>query len=245
VCPFDLVALAAWGTSVPASLRGSILFGGSVVASYLDRMQLLRRLRDSGWTVPEIENVPQDDLPESLLEITALNDPYEVEDLADRLPRLWAGRAGDPRKSRALHFAFGELCDNATTHSGESPIFVVAQRYTGRTSPHPARLELAVGDAGIGIPTHLRKNPNYADVGDDSDAISKALQPGVTGTKDHRGYGFHDVLTELGEVGVGEMAIASGRGMVIAPFGDPDRRRSSRELETPVEGTWIQVRLYE
>lgn len=245
VCPLDLVALAAWACTIPRKRRGEVLFGTSPVASYLDRMLLLPRLREGGWSVPEVETRPYEDLPETLLEITALSDPHEVEDLADRLPRLWAGRAGDPTKSRALHFAFGELSDNATTHSGESPIFVAAQRYSGRTSPHAARLEMAVADAGIGIPQHLRSNPAYAHLTEDREAIAKALQPGVTGTSDQRGYGFHDVITELGDVGRGELIVTSGRGQVTAPFGDPARRRSSRPLDRYVHGTWVQVRLYE
>ena len=245
VCPLDLVALAAWSATIPAAARGQVLLPDSPAASYLERMRLLERFRGDGWTVPAVETGPWEDLAERLLEVTPLAGPHDVEDLADRLPKLWEGRMGDPRRSRALHFAFGELSDNGTAHSGDTPIFVAAQRYTGATSPHSARLELAVADAGIGIPTHLRANPQYADVEDDSQAILLALQPGVTGTRDQRGYGFHDVLREVGEVGEGELLVVSGGGIVVAPFGQSSRRRTARGLAPPVAGSWVQVRIYE
>jgi hypothetical protein len=245
VSPLDLVALAAWAHALPAPLRGNVILPAPDIASYLERMRLLDLLRSSGWDVPAVETGPWEDLAHKLLEVTALAGPYEVEDLADRLPRLWRGRAGDPLKSRALHFAFGELSDNATTHSGDSPIFVAAQRYTGATSGRPARLELAVADAGIGIPSHLRSNPSYVAVQEDKEAIALSLQPGVTGTRDRRGYGFHDVLREVTEAGTGELVVVSGKGAVVTPFGEAWRRRSIRSLGGPVAGTWVLVRIYE
>jgi len=179
-----------------------------------------------------------------LLEVTPLDNPDDVEILGDRLPRLWAGRTGDPKRSRSLHFAFGELSDNATTHSGAAPLFVAAQRYTGATSPHAARLELAVADAGVGIPEHLRRNPQYADLQGDAEAIAEALRPGVSGTRDRRGYGFFDVLREMSEVGSGELFVVSGGAALSVPFGMPGRRRKWA-LEGSIQGSWVQVRLFE
>ena len=245
VSPLDLVTLAAWSISVPEKARGEVLPPDPSLSSYLERMRLLACFREAGWNVPKTKTGPWEDLPERLLEVTSLAGPNDVEDLADRLPRLWQGRTGDPKRSRALHFAFGELSDNATTHSGESPIFVAAQRYTGVTSPHPARLELAVADGGIGVPAHLRSNPEYADVEDDGQAILLALRPGVTGTRDQRGYGFHDVLGEVGEIGTGELVVVAGMSMVVAPFGQPSKRKSARRLPDSVKGTLVQVRIYE
>jgi hypothetical protein len=245
VSPLDLVTLASWSITIPREARGRVLLPDPSLSSYLERMRLLECFRDAGWNVPETEAGPWEDLPERLLEVTSLAGPNDVEDLADRLPRLWQGRTGNPPRSRALHFAFGELSDNATTHSGESPIFVAAQRYTGLTSPHPARLELAVADGGIGVPAHLRSNPDYAEVEDDGQAILLALRPGVTGTRDQRGYGFHDVLREVGEVGTGELVVVAGKSMVVAPFGQPSKRKSARRLPNSVKGTLVQVRIYE
>ncbi len=245
VCPLDLVAIAAWSTSLPAERRGEVVLPASPTASYLERMELLKFLRAEGWIVPRPETLPWEDLPDRLLEVTSLADPEAVDILADRLPRLWAGLTGDPKRSRALHFAFGELSDNAATHSGAAPILVAAQRYTGATSPHPARLELAVADAGVGIPEHLRGNPRYTHLEDDAEAIAEALRPGVSGTRDRRGYGFFDVLREMSEVGPGSLFIVSGDAALSVPFGTPGRRQRKRTLPNPIRGSRLQVRLLE
>jgi len=245
VCPLDLVAIAAWSTSTPAGQRGTVRLPTSPAASYLERMRLLELLRTQGWVVPRPETVPWEDLPDRLLEVTSLDDTNAVEVLGDRLPKLWAGRTGDPKRSRALLFAFGELSDNAASHSGATPIIVAAQRYSGATSPHPARLELAVADAGVGIPNHLRRNPEYAGLEDDAEAIAQALRPGVSGTRDRRGYGFFDVLREMSEVGAGKLFVVSGGAALSVPFGNQGRRRRKRALAGVIRGSWLQVRLIE
>lgn len=245
VCPLDLVALAAWSLSLPKNARGEVLLSDSPTSSYLERMKLLERLREDGWKVPAVETGPWDDLADRLLEVTPLSGPHDVEALGDRLPKLWKGKTGDPGKNRALHFAFGELSDNATSHSGGSPIFVAAQRYSGSTSPRPARLELAVADAGVGIPAHLRMNPTYAHVTEDKEAILLALQPGVSGTRYRRGYGFHDVMRHMKVAGSGELTVISAGARVVSPFGQNGRRRVVRDLASQVDGTWVQVRVYE
>lgn len=244
VCPLDLVALSCWSLSLTGK-RGDVLLPDPTTGSYLERMRLLERLRADGWNVPPVDTGPWDDLADRLLEVTPLRNPHDVEELADRLLKLWKGKAGDSDRTRALHFSFGELSDNAISHSEGSPVFVAAQRYSGATSPHPARLELAVGDNGIGIPAHLRRNPRYAGATEDKDAVLLALQPGVSGTPYRRGYGFHDVLRQMSEVGEGEVTVISAGVRVVAPFGNGRRRRTVRMLPADVRGTWIQVLVYE
>lgn len=245
VCPLDLVSLAAWGTTLEQGRRGSVLLPDPVVASYIERMNLFELLRRAGWTIPHVKTGPREVLFHKLLEVTPLSDAWAVEDLADKLPKLFAGNGGEPKKLRALHFAFGELCDNAASHSRSSPFFVAAQRYTGATSGPPARLELAVADVGIGIPNHLRGNPEYEKVQEDSETIKLAIRPGVSGTRERRGFGFHDILHEAEEVGRGEVIIYSGRGAGLLPFGNQDRRRRFSQLDFGVQGTLIEVRLVE
>lgn len=243
-CPLDLVGLVAWAGSIGKARRGSVLVPVPDVASYLERMNLFQLLRDAGWNIPLGDSEGRQELPHKLLEITPLADAWAVEELGAQLLRLFE-QEEDPKRLRALHFAFGELCDNATTHSGGSPIFVAAQRYSGATSGAPARLELAVADNGIGIPIHLRQNPTYAAIERDEDAIAKALQAGVSGTRDRRGFGLHDVLYETSQVADGEMVVYSGRGSAVAPIGEEGRRRRFRALAEPLSGTWIQVRVWE
>lgn len=246
VSPLDLVALAAWSQSLPPSRRGNIILPlNDDVPSYLERMDLLPWLRASGWEVPPAPAGPRRELFHKLLELSVLPDYGAVEELADRLPRLLARQDPGRKRTPALGFASGELCDNAISHSGESPIFVAAQRYTGRTSRPPARLELAVADVGIGIPSHLRGNPRYSEVEEDPEAIALALKPGVTGTRDHRGYGFHDVLEAAQRVGMGELLIFSGRGSALVPFGQKGRRSRFASLKDKLPGTLVVVRFHE
>lgn len=246
VSPLDLVALAAWSESLPVARRGKVVLPENEdVPSYLERMDLLPWMRTSGWEVPPAPSGPRRELFHKLIELVVLPDFDAVEDFADRLPRLLARQ--DPRLMRtpALGFASGELCDNAISHSGESPIFVAAQRYTGRTSRSVARLELAVADIGIGIPSHLRGNPRYAHVDGDPEAIALALKPGVTGTRDRRGYGFFDVLRSAKQVGTGELLILSGKGRAVVPFGEGGRRSRFSLLEDALPGTWVMIRFHE
>ena len=244
VCPLDLAGLAAWSQVLQGGQPGEVILPRAAVASYLQRMKILDVLRSHGWRVPPVETGREQDLAHKLLEVTSLTSFGDVEDLANRLPRLLAGSAGDPKKLSALHFAFGELCDNAATHSGSAPFFVAAQRYTGATSGS-RRLELAVADAGIGVPTHLRRNHRYAQIERDEEAIALALKPGVTGTRDRRGYGFFDVLRESGEVASGELIVYSGRGRAVVPFGAGAKRRRFHQLPGCIPGTLIQVQLSE
>lgn len=244
VCPLDLVGLVAWALSLSRERRGSILLPVPDVASYLERMNVLQLLRNAGWRVPVSDNEDRQELHHRLLEVTPLADAWAVEELGEQFFKFFE-KEDDPKRLRALHFAFGELCDNATTHSGGSPIYVAAQRYSGLTSGAPPRLELAVADNGVGIPNHLRQNPVYSAIESDEDAIAKALQPGVSGTRERRGYGLHDVLYETSQVADGEMVIYSGMGSAIAPIGEEGRRRRFRELPGSLRGTWIQVRVWE
>lgn len=244
VCPLDLVGLVAWAVSIAKERRGSVLVPMPDVASYLERMNVFQLLRDAGWKIPLGDSEDRQELYHKLLEVTPLADAWAVEELAEQLFKFFE-QEEDPKRLRALHFAFGELCDNATTHSGGSPIFVAAQRYSGATSGAPARLELAVADNGVGIPNHLRQNPTYAAIERDEDAIAKALQAGVSGTRDRRGFGLHDVLYETSQVADGEMVVYSGKGSAIAPIGEEGRRRRFRALAEPLSGTWIQVRVWE
>lgn len=245
VCPLDLVGLVVWGSTVKESRRGSIILPQGSAATYLERMNVLPLLRAAGWDAARVGDDEREPLFHKLLEVTALKDAWAVEDLGEQLLKLFAWKNEDPRRMRALHFAFGELCDNATSHSGGSPIYVAAQRYSGQTSGAPARLELAVADNGMGIPEHLRRNPNYADVGEDDDAIAKALRPGVSGTRDRRGFGLFDVLHETSQVADGEMVVYSGSGSAVVPIGTEGRRRRFRPLRGRLPGTWIQVRVVE
>ena len=98
---------------------------------------------------------------------------------------------------------------------------------------------IAVADAGIGIPSSLRKNSKYADVVDDWSAISSATELGVTGTKEQRGVGLHYVAERV-RAYLGELAIISGNGFMMFR---QDEEPVLRKLSEPPEGTTVLVSL--
>jgi hypothetical protein len=141
-----------------------------------------------------------------------------------------------------VFWGIGELLDNACTHAA-SPIgaYVAAQTYTGTTSGRRG-LELAVVDAGQGVLAHLRQNPQHRTVPDAATALRHAVQPGVTGTSDRRGYGFSDTLSAAGDAGIGRLVLRSGDGLGRITVG---RRRERQYLTCPqeVQGTWAWLRI--
>lgn len=91
--------------------------------------------------------------------------------IADLVPLLHAEKeVADPIK-----YVFSEMVRNVLEHS-KSPVgaFVAAQYYA-----ETKRIAIGIADAGIGILEHMRQ---YHDVKDSKEAITLALQPGITGT---------------------------------------------------------------
>lgn len=94
--------------------------------------------------------------------------------------------------------AVSELCGNALQHGRallphehDLGAYMAADRVEGDTR----QFRLAIADLGIGIPEHIRsRHPEWHD---DTAAITRALDRGVTGTDDpYRGNGFAEVLDE-------------------------------------------------
>lgn len=140
--------------------------------------------------LPDISNLGNSDV---LIPITQLHEFKEVDELGEKVFQLFLGHCDDDVSvfASAMHMAVSELCANAVEH-GANPCgcYVVAQRYE---RPH-RRTVLALGDLGIGIPAHMRKQ---FDLKGDRTALREALKEGVTATgKDERGIGFTSVAEE-------------------------------------------------
>lgn len=76
-----------------------------------------------------------------------------------------------------VYDGFSELIGNAFQHSTSKYVLACGQAYRDTN-----QIRICVGDAGIGIPTHLRQNPLYQNISSSSEALKKALEEGVTGT---------------------------------------------------------------
>jgi hypothetical protein len=141
----------------------------------------------------------------------------------------------------AMHTAVGELCDNAIQHgTNELGAFVAADRLEGDR----VQFRLAIADLGIGIPEHIRaRHPEWQD---DTAAISRVLQRGVTGTGDpHRGNGFSEVLeapvqNQLVRANSGgRIDIRSANGRVAVELFGGVVRAEGAPVAYPRRGTWI------
>ena len=186
---------------------------------------------------------PRDDRVLARLEgVKRLGTPQDVDEVALRATELLSEQSrnlaiwGD-----AMHMAIGELCDNARQH-GENELGTYVA--TDRLDEPRRKFRLAIADLGIGIPEHVRTH--HPEWHDDTAAITRALERGVTGTGDpHRGNGFSEVFDSalenrlIRELSAATIDLRSGRGRVsvelaggskIARGGAPARHR---------RGTWI------
>lgn len=69
-----------------------------------------------------------------------------------------------------------------------------------------------VADLGIGIPASLRRNPHFAHVQNDADAIVLATELHITGTGEaHRGIGLDHIMNVVKDWR-GDCSIISGSG---------------------------------
>lgn len=130
-------------------------------------------------------------------------------------------------EARDLANHLDELVLNALTHA-DSPIGCVV---VGQAFPTNHTIEIAVVDLGCTIPVHLRRNPAYASLRGDAEAIERATEEAVTGTvgrnrwgEPNSGVGLYE-LRRFCECGRGHLAILSGGACVcFSNVGAPARR---------------------
>jgi len=176
-----------------------------------------------------------------LLEVSLLS-PATADNLVTRLGRMATAHFEGGVAGLVFRGA-GELIDNAASH-GESQLgaFLSAQTYTGTTSGRRG-FEFAVCDTGVGVLTHLRGNPKYVGVPDARSALACALQPGVTGTSEPRGYGLADMLQITHDGGVGRLVLRSGNGIVSVVLRRQRRQDTYAVATTSITGTWAWLRV--
>jgi anti-sigma regulatory factor (Ser/Thr protein kinase) len=140
--------------------------------------------------------------------------------------------------SGSLKMALNELMTNAFDHSGsDRGCYVCAQSYPGAKT-----IRLCIADFGIGILTSLKKNNKYKGLANDNEAITLAVQEGVTSRK-HRtgGYGLTHINRFI-EVNGGKMHILSGRGKVLWNYSGVKKRKETKQTVIyPFEGTAINL----
>lgn len=211
------------------------------IRSYLEWMHLATDL-PAGCN----SNLATLDAPGSskiLIPVRRLLTPTDVVDLDQELGDLYLAHFNGPvaRLAEAFTRTVGELSDNATTH-GRSSVggsYVAAQRYNQQ------RCVLAVGDLGIGIPTHMRQV--FPELTDDGDAIRIATIEGKSGTGDpQRGIGYQYVIDGLKNerIAKGELHVWSGWGRFrLETRSGIQERRRAWSIDEPTKGTWVRLEL--
>jgi len=111
----------------------------------------------------------------------------------------------DKPTSKGLAGAFGELEDNARTHSERPETAVVGYRWSS------GEFEMIVGDAGVGVMQSLRSNREYQTLTDHGEAIRTALSSGETrfGRGSGHGTGFDTVFRTMASMH-GKLRFRSG-----------------------------------
>jgi hypothetical protein len=237
--PLDLVALSSLLATATDSADVTLIPPVDPdVSNYLQRMELPASL-DGRVVVspPFLPETPRDETP-SLIELTRVLCPQDVQPIIDRLmPKL--ARVLPEAACRDVFRIISELLENAATH-GRSAVgsFIAAQYYTGATSGMPPGFWIGVADAGVGFRAHLAKKAEYRDL-DSVDAIRIASQPGVSSSDNpSRGLGLASVRRAAGHEARGVVIIRSGDGegrFFVGPQGATARYRPLPK----VQGTWV------
>ena len=134
--------------------------------------------------------------------------------------------------------AASEVLQNVFHHN-ENGIcgWVAMQLYKG---DHGSFVELAIGDSGIGINGSLGKNPKIGIYETDVEAITHAIQLGVSRFADKdRGNGFEALMGKVFKH-EGTVTIRSGSGKVHIRM---DKRTISTFTVPELEGTQVVITL--
>jgi len=179
--PWALAALAAWalefrrvGGEFKVENAARAQYGWRLgLASYLgikSPMQVTEH-EESGRFVPLRTIKTSDDLAELLANLVTL-----------------LHLSAEPEIAKAVQYAMSEIVRNTLEHSkSRYGAVVAAQLYAGKASPR-RYVSIAVADAGIGVRATIQRNYK---VESHSDALLKAIQPGVSGSS-HELYGSSD-----------------------------------------------------
>ena len=168
VHPVVLSMTACLGTKVRAS-GGKVTGHATQVPTinYLLRMGLFDFLN-----IDPQKNIQKHEEAGRFIPITQIRSAIELrESITNLIPLLHA----PPAVANPIKYVFSEMVRNALEHAqSQLGVFVCAQYYQ-RTK----RIAIGIADAGIGV---LRSMRRHHSVRTSQEAISLALQPGVTGT---------------------------------------------------------------
>lgn len=174
----------------------------------------------------------------AVVRITQLHDYSAIEDVAGATRELLEYQLTDvARLGEAVHMAVSELCSNAIEHGKHDlGAFIAVER----TAAPRRTVSIAIADLGIGIPEHLRQR--YPEWGDDTFAIGRAMEPGISGTgHPHRGNGFSETLEAAlaPALSAARMDVHSANGFLRIEVAQERKQLIPFPSATYRRGTWI------
>lgn len=162
------------------------------------------------------------DQPLRSVRLTRIRTREEIEPMAERMASLVIPDPAADAVRLAIRYVLVELLRNVVQHSGDSfGAVAAAQRMEREQRRNRPMVQVAVADAGIGIPRHLqRAHPHLVDY---RQALERALLPhvsgtfaeGLSGSFENAGLGLF-MITELARRTGGRLLIATrGASLVV------------------------------
>lgn len=156
--------------------------------------------------------------------LTRVRTRAEIEPTADEMASLVISDTESYDMRLAIKYVLIELLRNVVQHS-DDPLGAVAAAQTMGSAQRRTRpmIQLAVADAGIGIPRSLRRT--HPHLLDDRQALERALLPhisgtfeeGLSGSFENAGLGLY-MISELARQTAGRLLIATaGATLVLQP----------------------------
>ncbi len=176
--------------------------------SYLGTIGFYRALRDQGVPVDEGGfDLDPGYRARPHLSLVKVTNSFEVDQALGVLVDALDESKAPAELVIAASIVVSELTDNAVQHGTHS--YVVAQTHSGERSGTPG-IHMAIADFGPGFRSTLEAYAPASEV----DAIVKAFELGVTGTRERRGVGLSEAQESIDGYPGARLAIASRIGLV-------------------------------
>ncbi len=175
--------------------------------------------------------------PQRSVRLTRVQRSSEIEVAANRMAELIVSGDASHNTRLAIRYVLVELLRNVLQHS-KDPLGAVAaaQRMDATEWSSGHMIQLAVADAGIGIPRSLRRaHPHLVDY---RQALERALLPhisgtfeeGLTGSFENAGLGLY-MISEIARHTGGRMLIATTGTTLVLPPGSSTIPHTPRFLK--------------
>lgn len=239
VRPFGLVFLfwyVRWLLDEVEAARADVVLDRSNrdLCNYLKRMKVPDVFGELPVTIYPIQDLElhERELSTSLVELKSfrVDDDNAVERrTAETLEVVLHQRPDLGSRSEQLWLIVSELLSNIHVHSRTREAAIAVQAYRDR-------VEVALGDAGIGVAAALRNHVET--LRSDGAYLRKALEPGVTSRPGGGGYGLTQLL-EVVQASGGRIVMRSGKGELVASPGEIEATNTCRALP----GTLLEIEL--